>query len=107
MNRVVDQIFQVDSVLSADGRRPARPGMRIPSGGQTVNTFGAYPECTVVELRAEVISATAQITIAAATPVRMESFSPAIAHPSSTATTGFTYAYVPRRAGDTLSSSQM
>jgi hypothetical protein len=40
MNRVVDQIFQVDSVLSADGRRPARPELRIGSRGQAVNTPG-------------------------------------------------------------------
>jgi hypothetical protein len=38
------------------------------------------------------MSATAQMMIAAAMPVRIESFSPAIAHPSSTATSGFTYA---------------
>jgi hypothetical protein len=36
--------------------------------------------------------ATAQMTIAAATPVRMDKRSPAIAHPSITATSGFTYA---------------
>jgi hypothetical protein len=60
-----------------------------------------------VVLRAVVINATAQITIAAAIPVRIDNCSPAIAHPRSTATTGFTYAYVPSLAGETLSSSQM
>src|SRR5712671_4019071 len=69
--------------------------------------FGNYPLWAVVVLRAVVISATAQITIAAATAVRADSLSPAIAHPRSTATIGLTYAYVPRCAGETLSSSQM
>jgi hypothetical protein len=52
----------------------------------------SYALCAVVVLRAVVMSATAQITIAAATPVRIDSRSPAIAHPRNTATMGLTYA---------------
>ncbi len=88
---------------------------KYPRSGSEVSTSGAYslssPNClsilssrscmgvllgkgyalrAVAVLRAVVISATAQMTIAAATPVRTESLSPAIAQPRSTATTGFT-----------------
>jgi hypothetical protein len=37
MNRVVQQRNQVDSVLPANGRRPARLETRIALGGQPVN----------------------------------------------------------------------
>jgi hypothetical protein len=50
----------------------------------------SYALCAVVVLRAVVMSATAQMTIAAATAVRIDNRSPAIAQPRSTATIGFT-----------------
>src|SRR6266568_577223 len=84
-----------DDLTKAEASKKSTSSSRKRDANRHLRTISSpqcnrYAPCGVAELRAVVISATAQITIAAAMPVRTDNLSPAIAQPSITATTGLT-----------------